>query len=99
LVVSSITSERQQNLLLGLSLAVVDVFLELWASLVKEVVIRVHLSIVTWSRVISLIPALVSKVRRNISVSEVGEDVDESNRNDIDTGRITEMRQRFLVWS
>lgn len=65
---------------------------------VEEIVLRVVNTIVTRACVIP-IPTLVSKVLRDQSVRKVGEDVDESNRNDIDTGRITEMSQTLLAGS
>lgn len=98
LVVSSITTKGQQDLLLGLSLAVVDILLELRALHVKKVVLWVVDTIVTGARVVS-IPTLVSKVLGYQSVRKVREDVDESNGDDIDSRRITEMGQTLLVWS
>lgn len=97
-VVSSVTTEGQQNLLLSLRLAVVDVLLELRALSVEEVVVRVVDAIVTRTCVVS-IPTLVAEVLRNQSVRKVREDIDETNRDDIDSGRITEMGQTLLVWS
>lgn len=65
---------------------------------VEEVVVRVVDAIVTRTCVVS-IPTLVAEVLRNQSVRKVREDIDETNRDDIDSGRITEMGQTLLVWS
>jgi len=97
-VVSSVTTKGQQNLLLGLSLAVVDILLELRALSVEEVVVRVVDAVVTRTCIVS-IPTLVAEVLRNQSVRKVREDIDETNGDDIDSGRITEMGQTLLIWS
>lgn len=89
----TIATEGQQNLLLRLGLAVVDILLEIRASIVQKVVLWVVNPIVSRSGIISLGPTLVSKILCNKTVGGRRKDVDEANWDDINTGRIAKMRQ------
>lgn len=69
------------------------------ASGVQEVIAWVINAIVSRSGIVSLGPTLVSKVLRNKTVGGRWEDVDKTNGDDINTRRITEVRQALLVWA
>lgn len=91
IVVAGRTSERKQDLLVGVLLTVVQITLKIRALLVQEVVTGVVHSIITWSRVVS-IPTLITKGLSHQPVRLRWENVDETNRNDIDVRLVTEVR-------
>jgi len=62
--------------------------LKLWTLLVQEVVCWVHSVVISRSGIVA-IPALISKVLGYESVGLVGESVDESDGNDVDSALIT----------
>lgn len=87
-VVTSGSTKREEDLLVGVLLTVVQILLKRWTLLIQKVVGRVVDTIVTRSRVVS-IPTLISESLCHQSVRLRWEDIDESNRNNIDVRLVT----------